>query len=101
MGPGSAAHHSASRMFPTCGNFLRTGTREHPSSSVLRCARDTMEHCQGSSDPAAQLAQCEVAQQRHPGFAGVEAGDRGEIFPAVVTEDLGILAGDLLERLQA
>src|SRR5260370_1083135 len=53
MGPGSAAHHTASRMFPTCGILKRAGTREHPSSGVLRCARDTssvFHLC--SSDPA-------------------------------------------------
>src|SRR5713101_2295032 len=43
LGPGSAAHHTASRMFPTCGNLKHAGTREHPSSGVASCARDTIQ----------------------------------------------------------
>src|SRR2546430_15152648 len=42
-----------------------------------------------------------MAQQRHAGFAVVEARDCGEIVSAVMAENLGVLARDLLERLQA
>ncbi len=39
LGPGSAAHPIASRIYPTCDNQMSAGSRVYPTSGVLRCAR--------------------------------------------------------------
>src|SRR5262245_7619934 len=53
------------------------------------------------SNPALQLAFGEVAQHGHARLAIVEAGERGEIFSAVVAENFRVLVRDLVERLEA
>src|SRR5713101_6936916 len=52
-------------------------------------------------NPPLQLARRQMAYHRHAGLAVVEAGERGEALAAVVTEDLGVLDRDLLQRLEA
>src|ERR1041384_5942266 len=51
--------------------------------------------------PALQLAPHDMRNHRHAGFAVVEAGNRGEVLAPRVVENLGVFAGDLLQRLEA
>src|SRR5262249_28739307 len=63
----SAADHIASRMFPTCDTYLRSaGSRDPPTSGVLRCARDTRP----------QLALCGQAGTKRRAGRSRRAGPR-------------------------
>src|SRR5262249_29284340 len=69
-------------------------------SATTSCRR-SVTSLRNKSNPALQLAFGEVADDRHPGLAVVEAGERGEVFPAVVAKDFRVLVRDLVEGLEA
>ena len=52
------------------------------------------------SNPTLELARDHVPDHSHAAGRIIEAGDRSEILSAGVPENLGILHGDLLQRLQ-
>src|SRR5438876_2313593 len=53
------------------------------------------------SNPALKLAQHQLADHVHTGFAVVQARDEGKLLAAIVLEDLGVFLRDLFQRLQA
>ena len=56
--------------------------------------------CAMVSNPTFQLPQRDLRDHLHAGRAVVEAGDRREILPAVLLEDVRVLDRDLLQRLE-